>query len=1383
MSEPQERGLVVPVDIAAYCVGTIDARGPVYDLAGASTDYRNQTPGSRPAFLGINVTRPASFAPVWPLESGVHVHWAMPDALTHGDTSSGQLAFPALPNRWLVTRVVGDGQSSKHWIIRSDELATAPPDGKPAPTVPVGVPGGGEGAAADRGYRYLGAWEVYTPEWAEPAAAGRTLAAMTGAELHAVETGDIAFAAFYPNSRSSFGFRDDLADLGTGPAALMYVVTGWYDTPGNDPVHAGLTVTELQERLGWTVSSGSGGSGSGGSEDRVIGERVTYSTYSGSVQGIDWDPATRYLADEAEPIPGDVAIGNHPAEALAAYFRGTNFPDLPAFEELLTLYITGLMPDLLTPKAGQLASLEETLHELQFTGLDGGTAYTIMRGANEVGDLSLPLADALNLLNLRQQAADAAAAQVREGKWQLFATWYRAFEVMAEHENEALEAFNAQLRLLPNINERKASTARAAAEQKAVVEQLLSGDLTLTPVPAGRYYTANEPVVLLAGAAAEPSLRYGGDGRYHPAGYLVCRLAADVLRALTVGDATLRAAQFAALAPAAPNHLPHPEIAALVLEAALLDTVIDAVASGVPERELAADLAAWLADDGRVRYYGHPVGVPPSAVAVSAWPGANPWTSLTLLWDAFFHPLLSTVANGALVDYQPDFFTANYRLDPDSPRMIAYDPSADGIKIDPAKIDFTPGGSSGTARYPGESVLSAAAADNLREQLAKYNPETMDPTLRAIADQLARTNIAMQGLTGFNDEVLTRQAILQLQIGAGPSAGLPFRLITQQATREITSLTEIPPLAPQFNGDYSGVRAGYMKLGLQVMDPFGRKRPVRVGKLYIADSLTARVGDKTAAGIIYAQPRVAQDSRLQYHWLAADSTGYDEINSHPATTPVCGWLLPEHLSVGFFLYSAQGNPLGSLTLRADGSGIVWQSAPGDRDTIDADLVTVMEHQNPQLRELALVLGGAAMTPPLEGSLSPAALRAFWQAADTAITQIVPTAPASSAGLAALVGRPLAIVQASLRLERRGLAALDQSLSTLARGTYVATDHAVGGVGFPVVLGGLHRLDDGLVGYFRPSADGGYNTETFFSQAATGSDPRVTVPSPTNLLLRPEATPADAPDTPPAETKLLMLVDPRAAVHATMGIVPTQQLTIPPELYEDILAGLELTFPVFPLLRAAGGLAVPVPAITGSDWSWITEQSTESGPAWDVDPELRPITAGALWQYSPQTLTEGWLRLNPQLLEFRLTGAGGAPVVTAGTLTSLDLSITNKRGVPITFAPAAAAQAAPGSFFYVHLGSLVDTDRVGSIRFSAPGWRFEVLTDAGHGTYWAASPDLGPVTLAPGEQLTMSLANVAVAAGSRAQARVYFDYYNLTGVDDGVDIAVLAILQPSAVRRA
>ncbi len=567
------------------------------------------------------------------------------------------------------------------------------------------------------------------------------------------------------------------------------------------------------------------------------------------------------------------------------------------------------------------------------------------------------------------------------------------------------------------------------------------------------------------------------------------------------------------------------------------------------------------------------------------------------------------------------------------------------IGVDPARIDFNPDDQqSGTHRYSGSSVLSTTAAGNLRAQLAADPAAKLDPTLQALSQQLAQTGIALQSLTGFNDMLLTRQPSIQLSIGVSP--GSPFQLATRQVTAQITSLTQIPPLAPQFNGSYSSVRAGYLKLSLRVMDPFGRKRPVQVGNLYIADGLAARVGNALAPGIVYAQPRVAQGSRLLYRWIAADSTEYDEMNAHPATTPVCGWLLPDHLSVGFFLYNAQGDPLGSLTLRADGSGITWQAAPGDQATIDAGLVTAMAHQNAHLRELAFVLGGSTMTPSLDGSMTPARFRVFWQAADTAITQIVPTAPASQAGPGALVGRPLALVQASLRLERQGLAALDQTFATLSDGQFADTDHGVGGVQFPVVIGDLQRLDDGLAGYFKQSANGSYDTATFFSEAATGSDPGVVVPSPTNLLLSPAATPETAPGTPPTETKLLMLADPRAPIHATMGILPTQSLAIPPEQYADILAGLELTFPVNPLLRAASGLAVPLPAITGYDWSWITEESTGSGPAWAVDPELQPATAGALWAYSPQTLTEGWLRLNPRLLRFRLGSPPGAGATRA-----------------------------------------------------------------------------------------------------------------------------------------
>jgi hypothetical protein len=1381
-------GLIVPIDVLAYCVGSVDAHGPARSFAGATTNYRNQATDDRPAFLGINVTRTADTAPLWPLESGVHLHWAMPDALTHAATGSGSVAFPPLPNRWLVTRIVGNAQSARHWLIQSDALSSTPPGGNPAPTVPViqAATTADAKAGTQRGYRYLGAWELLGeaaarpqarshgpgPKGSDPARLGaERLAELTGSDLHAVATGDIAFAAFYPNCRSSFGFCDDLSDLTAAPVQLLYVVTGWYDGAAHDPVSGGLDLAQLQTQLGWTIDSRSA-------------EPVTYSLYSGLVQGISWDSSVRYLSDEPEPISGDVALGNHPAEALAAYFRGTNHPDLAAFEELLTLYASGSLPSFATPAAGQLAELEELLHELQFSGIDGGVVYTIMRGASEATDLPAPLADALNLLNQLQQAADVAAIQVRQAKWQLFSDWYRAFQVKPQDQQAAFNAFYRQFQLQSPIDVRAQSTATAAANQQAAVQRMLSQEERLTAIPAARYYTPTEPVVLLAGDAAAPCERYGGDGRYHPAGYLACRRDSDVLQALSIAPAsTLQASQFAGLIPAAVGQLPHAAIASLIGEAALLDTTIGAAASGIDQATLATDQAAWL-EGGTAQHYGHPLGTPPSPVALATWPGANPWVSLMLLWEADFHPLLATSTAGTNVDYPQTFFTANYSLDPNDPRMIAYAPTAGGIEIDPCSIDFEPDHQSGTCRYAGTAVLSRTAADNLRDQLAHYLAGTTDDTLEAIAHQLAATDVALQGLTGFNDALLTRQPSVQLAIGVSPTALLPFRTMTQQITSVIGSLAEIPPLAPALatpnTGGYNPVRAGYMELSLRVMDPFGRKRPVQVEHLYIAESLATRVGGALAPGIAFMQPRLAQASRLLYRWLAADTTEYDEMNSHPATTPVCGWLLPDHLAVGFFLYNAQGNPLGSLTLRADGSEIIWQPTPGDQQTIQADLATVMAGQNPHLEALALVLGGSTLSPPAEGSMTPKCFRAFWQATDRAVTQIVPSAPASQSGLAALVGRPLALVQASLRLERQGLAALDQALSTLSGGQYLDTDHAVGGVQFPVVIGDLQRLDDGLAGYFMQKTTGdGYDLATFFSQAASGSDPGVAVPAADNLLLGPSATPESAPDTPPAETKLLMLVDPRAAVHATTGILPTQSLTIPPDQYEDILAGLELTFPAHPLLHSAGGLQVPLPAAAGCNWSWITDQASGSSSAWGVEPDLEPVTAGAVWQYSPQTLTEGWLRLNPELLRFRLAGPDDTPVLTAGATTSLTLSVANLRAIPITFTPAAIVgetSPTPGSILYIHFGSLVDPAHVAQIQPAAAGWRFQALSDARYGSYWAATPEGAPVTLAAGQQLKVTLANVAVAAGTQVQCRVYFDYYGLVGIDDGIDVALLALQQ-------
>jgi hypothetical protein len=62
------------------------------------------------------------------LKAGVHLHWALPDALTRGfqprkasgNEDERSIIFPYVPNRWLVTRT--DASQRRQWVVESDYL-------------------------------------------------------------------------------------------------------------------------------------------------------------------------------------------------------------------------------------------------------------------------------------------------------------------------------------------------------------------------------------------------------------------------------------------------------------------------------------------------------------------------------------------------------------------------------------------------------------------------------------------------------------------------------------------------------------------------------------------------------------------------------------------------------------------------------------------------------------------------------------------------------------------------------------------------------------------------------------------------------------------------------------------------------------------------------------------------------------------------------------------------------------------------------------------------------------------------------------------------------------------------------------------------------------
>src|SRR5262249_3162978 len=95
------------------------------------------------------------------------------------------------------------------------------------------------------------------------------------------------------------------------------------------------------------------------------------------------------------------------------------------------------------------------------------------------------------------------------------------------------------------------------------------------------------------------------------------------------------------------------------------------------------------------------------------------------------------------------------------------------------------------------------------------------------------------------------------------------------------------------------------------------------------------------------------------------------------------------------------------------------------------------------------------------------------------------------------------------------------------------------------------------------------------------------------------------DSPPQ--KLTLLVDPRGAVHATTGVLPTKAIRIPPDQYTEALRALEITFLSTPILTVQGKINLPLPTEPGYAWKWLAN----SGDKWPSS-DIAPVNSQATW---------------------------------------------------------------------------------------------------------------------------------------------------------------------------
>ena len=195
-----------------------------------------------------------------------------------------------------------------------------------------------------------------------------------------------------------------------------------------------------------------------------------------------------------------------------------------------------------------------------------------------------------------------------------------------------------------------------------------------------------------------------------------------------------------------------------------------------------------------------------------------------------------------------------------------------------------------------------------------------------------------QALDTFNLAQTLRRTVPQLPVmDLTVSPDIPTRQIAKAANATpgdswydggFNTLQPIPT-GPQALGNFGPLRAGFFELEtLSLVDVFGQPMSLTTATLTTSGALTVAAAgtlapephDTANAEKLYLPPRLLTPTRVEAHWLSAtfndEVPGIDgdftESNDQPASSPVCGWLVPNHLDRALMCYDADGPAVGSF---------------------------------------------------------------------------------------------------------------------------------------------------------------------------------------------------------------------------------------------------------------------------------------------------------------------------------------------------------------------------------------------------------------------------------------------------------------------------------------
>jgi hypothetical protein len=1226
--------LLVPTNVQAFVVGS-PGDDRLYDLA--------PVPRTEEDIASWYVDRKYSFSfgsskLLQELDPGIHLHWALPAALMHSHHEGGkEPEQPCIPNRWLVLRMwhAADNRniSWKAWVIESDYVSLdAASGGTPffffETDPPVELNGKHCG--------YVGR-TVPLEGWQETHEKYRF-------ELKSFGWGDPSFAAYYPACKGVLGFHDTLEGLKQG-YLLTYLVIGWYSDPARDPLHR-INQTTWQANHGYAVGdivtptkpnghqyrvTKAGTSGSvepswpetgevcngpvifaengadvlatlGWSCSNLDSATLAQRTLChGGVVGVKWQGRNEKYLTSPVGTSATVAIGGSAAEAFAALLASDQkqVSDQKSLQQVLCAFQHGQ-----ATQVSEMYELGDLLHRHGFGAVPGGKLWSIepvdpppaTPGDTPPGAKSSPPPMSANVQNLLrklnevQQALDRQARKVESLRSRLFACWATwASKQTGPPPRPSRDSVNSAEKELEKVTDGLRQYEDTVTACRNEVTNALAAEETgmqLAESTMPPFLHPKEPFVVLT------SDNLVGVDRAHAQrpekdadGSLHCRLAKDVVTGVsqrgTISKELSARNCFMLDFPNAAGVPPGEVVRTLALETLLFDPNCASLIVGTEELTLFKQLQESL-DQSRGPDSSNNTltwtGLPPDPLGVTRRAERNPWLPVYLMWQAHWVPAYTPVPES---DNSHSKAFNGWQLDSNPlagdlvPQEGAMPPLKDHMLLE------------------GATIISTLSGTQLANNLSEF-AETAGGNVDNL-ERITQMQVLGQALGGLND-LLVRQTL-----------GLCLPPVCPKEKQVDTTVWEAMGQVPQptmpVTGSFLPVRAGALKLvNLFVVDSFGQTQKLIDSASSLAaqpppirSAVLPKPPDGYHAGF---SPRLVQPTRLNFDWQPAE-----DANS---SGPVCGWIVPNFLEKSFAVFSAGGEPLGALesVLLALGKKTIESKVKFNWHPIPGSTLEIEKIGNSRLQRFVKLV--TAFTAD-EG-------QAFLELVDLVLRRTEGRVPADDPAMAVLLGRPLALVHASLGLELQGLPVGywdDQKWKFVTEGFEKLR--------VPVRLGGMNLPADGLVGYMRDNDESCF----FASEGATRS-----LSSDKKIKYDQDLTPACADEQP---VSLTLLMDASARVHATTGILPRHRVSLPAEAVR--LAGLikEIYIAVAPVLgeRPREGVSqptMPKPSDAFGQWSWATRPDLTTTPqTWH---DIKPADDRARFA-DDLALSEGWLRLQLQ----------------------------------------------------------------------------------------------------------------------------------------------------------